>query len=101
MPENVKSLQKQCFYNFEINLAAISQCAKYLESSESILGDGLRSVEDTDTNNQTKEATPNRNFLNDRVLPMVMNNSENYLVFFFINMVKMQLFHNLSYQNKL
>ena len=27
MPKNVKSLQKQCFYNFEINLATNSQCA--------------------------------------------------------------------------
>ena len=26
VPENVKSLQKQCFFNFEINLAINSQC---------------------------------------------------------------------------
>ena len=28
VPENVKSLQKQCFYNSEINLATNSQCVE-------------------------------------------------------------------------
>ena len=37
VPENVKSLQNQCFYNFEINLASNSQCEWDTEVSFSIL----------------------------------------------------------------